>query len=230
VFSKNFEQQCFRTQISTQLETIRVAMTGKEIRLDGFDDLKKTLAEIGWQKNGLVIVSAHIGSWEFVARYVAKALKDPFYILAKPSKISGLREFLQIMRKKSDVEILWTDSKTLMHDMIHAMKNRGALGFVMDQRPNTGLGTDLDFLGHHTTFVNGPASLAISRGAAVVSVFCLRIGPWHYKIDHEVLFEPDHGETDVGEMTKVMAIEMENIVNEYPEQWAWHYKRWRFER
>ena len=65
-------------------------------------------------KRGLIIVTAHIGSWEFVARYAAQASGKRFNALAKPSKLPEMTFVLNKLRDRMNTAVLWTDSKNLL--------------------------------------------------------------------------------------------------------------------
>jgi len=98
----------------------------------------------------------------------------------------------------------------------------------MDQRPDGRKGPIVDFMGQATQFVVGPAWASIRNGSPVVSVFCIRTGPWQYKLLSSTLLAADHGKTDTIEVTQLMASEIERIIRLYPEQWVWNYNRWQF--
>ena len=105
----------------------------------------------------------------------------------------------------------------------------GAVGFVMDQKPEGRKGPVVSFFGVPTAFVSGPATMAARLGCGVVSIFCLREGPFRYRLVSRLLLGHAHGETDEQRLTERFAAEIESVVRAYPEQWTWNYKRWRFD-
>ena len=134
------------------------------------------------------------------------------------------------MRVKLGINVLWSDRKSLLRDMIKVLRNNGLLGFVMDQKPEGRVGHKVQFLGYPASFVSGPARLTIRNRCPVVAVFCIRKNPWKYEIIHKEILSADHSLEDEYEITKRMATEIENMVRTYPEQWTWSYKRWKFDR
>ena len=66
--------------------------------------------------------------------------------------------------------------------MLRNIKDGGSIGFVMDQKPEGRKGPKVEFFGHPTEFVGGPASIAGKTGCAIISVFCLRVAPYSYQL------------------------------------------------
>jgi KDO2-lipid IV(A) lauroyltransferase len=123
--------------------------------------------------------------------------------------------------------VLWTDKKSLLRDMLKALKNGESVGFVMDQKPEGRQGPLVTFLGVPTEFVSGPGQMTAKTGCGVVSIFCLREGPFKYRILSEMLAAPGVAMADEAVLTQRMADAITRVVRLYPEQWTWNYKRWR---
>lgn len=51
----------------------------------------------------------------------------------------------------------------------------------------------------------------------------------HYELISSEVAPLGHGITDTNELTQRMATAIEEAVELYPDQWAWHYDRWRKE-
>lgn len=227
-YARRFRAQVFRSQVAVSLETFKYSLWSQgPLKLEGLDDLKRKLEAPLLAKKGIIIVTAHCGSWELVAHAVAAASQETFYALAKPSKSRAFTEVLGQLRQRMSTEVLWTDSKNILRDMMRVLKAGQLLGFVMDQKPEGRVGPRVDFLGRPTEFVAGPAKLAIRHQSAVLAVFCMRSGPGRYKIYSEVIAPALHGLADERALTQAMAHTIEAYIRLYPEQWLWNYKRWR---
>ena len=100
----------------------------------------------------------------------------------------------------------------------------------MDHRPDQGTGVVVEFFGLPTHFVEGPATLAIRERCAVISVFCMREGPFRYRLRTREIAPSNHGESDVVALTQRMAGDIEAAIRSSPEQWTWMYRRWRRSR
>jgi KDO2-lipid IV(A) lauroyltransferase len=226
-FSDMFRRQVFRHQVSATMETIRCSFDDRQLRMEGVEEFNRVLAAAADGPHGMVVITGHTGSWELCAKYCVRALPRAFNVLAKPSVNKAFTMFLERLRVRIGANVFWTDKKSLLKDMLGALKKREAVGFVMDQKPENRKGPVVEFFGIPTEFVAGPASMAVRTGAAVVSVFCMRTGPFSYRLLANMLAPPGHGLSDELALTQVMAREIESVIRAYPEQWTWNYKRWR---
>ncbi|MBC7533868.1 MAG: lysophospholipid acyltransferase family protein [Oligoflexus sp.] len=227
-FSTMFQRQVFRSQALVALETFKHQLASRDlITLVGLDELRAEIERVTASGKGMIVVTAHHGSWELVASTVALASGKTFVALAKPSKLPEFTQVLDRLRRSGNTEILWTDSKNLLRDMMKTLKQGGNLGFVMDQKPEGRIGPVVEFLGQATEFVSGPAKLAARHQSAVVAIFCMRTGPWEYRIVFETVAEAAHAISDELVLTQKMATAITKAIQLYPEQWVWNYKRWR---
>ncbi len=200
----------------------------KKFKVDGLKELEENFKKVQ-STTGQLVITGHIGSWDLVGYYSALASQKPFYALAKPTTAwKGVDRFLQWTRQKLHMQVLWNNSKVLK-PMISALRRGDTVGFVMDQKPLGRKGPLVDFFCVPTEFVAGPATLACQYGHGVLSIYCIRVDFAHYKIISKVLFKPEHGEKDLVSVTQTMASDIEQVIRQYPEQWCWNYKRWRWE-
>jgi KDO2-lipid IV(A) lauroyltransferase len=227
-FSQSFQQQVFRSQWCVLMETLRANLSEKDpVQVEGLEELARATQDLMAAGKGLIIVTGHLGNWEFVARYTARASGRRFNALAKPSKLPELTKILDDLRARMNTAVLWTDSKNLLKDMLKILKAGECLGFVMDQKPEGRVGPLVKFFDQPTEFVSGPAKLSIRLGSPVLAVFCMRTGVLQYRIIQKLIVPADHGLTDEIELTQKMANSIESVIRLYPEQWLWNYKRWR---
>lgn len=226
-FSVMFEKQVFRHHIACALETVRMVLDPSLMRIEGFDQLVDLVRSAEAAGKGHIFATAHLGSWELCAYFAQKAASRPLSVLAKPPSRPALMNVLEGFRRRLGAKVLWTDRKTLVRDMLKALKNGEGLGFVMDQKPDGRRGPTVSFLGQPTPFVGGPASMAARTQCAVMSIFCVREGAFRYRILSDLLLPASHGETDEQAITQRCASAIEHAIRVYPEQWTWNYKRWR---
>ena len=236
-FHEMFARQVLRHQVAAVLETIRVVKRPHQLRLLGFASLKAEIAKAEAKGTGVIIVTAHLGSWELVAQACAAASGYSMKVLAKRSKSAALTTYLDQLRQAMGVEVLWTDRKGLVRAMLSSLKSRCLLGFVMDQKPVGRIGPTVNFLGRPTEFVAGPAAMALRTKAPILGVYCVREAPFVYRIITDPIganiLEPPNRSTDSLDgdqaqvITQMMADSIARIITLYPEQWSWSYKRWR---
>lgn len=229
-FAQMFFKQCLHHQVKCQTETILGIYNPERIDIEGGADLREAATKLLSLNKGLIVVTAHLGSWEFVAKYTGELLGRPFFALAKPSSRPIITKFLERLRNRMNTQVLWTGKPSLLKDMIKTVKSGGVLGFVMDQKPAGRVGPVAEFLGQPTEFVTGPANLALKCGTPVLGVYCTRTSPWRYRMHSQALYVPEsQGEvrqTAEG-LTELFASNMSAMIRSFPEQWTWSYKRWR---
>ncbi len=226
-FSRMFERQVWRHQSICALETLRIIQDPDVAEVVGLEEVRASIAAAEVINKGHIIITAHLGSWELCALYGQKAATRPFHVLAKASRWPEVTAFLDRLRRRMGTPVLWTDKKSLLKDMLKALRGGESVGFVMDQKPEGRQGPKVEFLGQPTEFVSGPAQMAVKTGCAVISVFCMREGPFRYRLVSRTLAPGNHGETDEDALTQRMADAISSVIRAYPEQWTWNYKRWR---
>ncbi len=223
-----FERQVVHHQVVCVLETLRAVYQPELIEVDGLEDLEKLARKAESEGDGPIFVTGHLGSWELAASYGQLAAKRRVLVLAKPARLPSLTRALTSLRERLGVRVLTTESALVLRDALRALRTGEALGLVADQRPDGDRGPGVGFFGVPTAFVGGPAALSIRTGAAIISVFCMREGPFRYRLICRELAPANHEETDLVALTQRMADEIERVIRIYPEQWTWMYRRWSF--
>lgn len=226
--SRKFQNRVLRHQIASSIESFKAGYNHDLVHVEGLEEFEQNIRAKMEQGRGLIITTGHMGSWELAAYYAALSTGEKFNALAKPSKLAVATHLLNEYRLRMKTKTLWTNQRSLLKTMVKTLKNGEALGFVMDQRPDGGKGPTVNFMGQPTSFVVGPAWASIRCGSPVVGIFCMREGPWRYRLICTELLPADHGETDTEKMTQLMASEIERVIRLYPEQWVWNYSRWKF--
>ena len=227
--SSVFAKQVMRHQVVSALEVIRASYSQDILKVSGRKELENLLKSFP-NGQGIVGITGHIGSWDLSAAFLVKGGSRNFSALAKPAEFPVIISMLEEIRNRFGANVIWTDSRSVLKEMLKVIKSGNILGFVMDQKPDGRVGPIVNFFGYKTAFVAGPAKMAIRTGCPVIAVFCVREGPWRYRILSRELLGSNHGVKDEVLATQIMASEIERIINLYPEQWVWNYKRWRFDK
>ena len=196
------------------------------MKWQGEEELRKRIRFLESEKRGQIIITGHVGHWEFVGHQVAKHTERQFFALAKPAKQGGVDRVLESLRKRLSMHVLWTRGSGYFKSMLRALAGGHWLGFVMDQRPPAKQGVMVEFLGHPTLFVTGPAQMALRGGHPVLGLFCVRVAPFEYRLISSTLLPSGHAETDVQKITQILASAISAVIIQYPEQWVWEYRRW----
>ncbi len=229
--ARDLEWRCVRHQIVAALETVRISFEQSRLdvrAMDGFDDLRRLMAEAEACGRGQVLVTGHLGAWELLAQSTVRAASAPVCAVAKPARSTATSLFVERMRARAGVRVIWSGRTSLLRDMLSCLNRKETLIMVVDQRPDQRRGPEVDFLDRRTEFVGGPAALAAKRDCPLVAAFCVREGPFSYRLESEMLRSPG-GTQDAVELSQRIAGAIERRVRAQPEQWMWNYRRWNYE-
>ncbi len=224
--SVEFENKVLHNLYCCMLETLKCYYKPDLFQVDGTEELGVLIAEFEKAGKGAVMVTGHLGSWEYAGRCSVRLAKNEFYVLGKPFGSPAITRFLDKARKRLGMEVLWTDQPMVLKTMIKTLRGGGSLGIVMDQRPDAGSGIPVSFLGKDTLFVGGPGKVVAKTDCGVLASFCLRTGPMQYRLYTEKILPAGHGITDTAEITRLMAEEIERVIKLHPHQWTWNNNRW----
>lgn len=224
-----FIRQVYHSQIIIAFETLLEVLFPGCITFEGMEEFGAEISSLEKNKQGQILVTAHLGSWELVGYLSSRMAQCKFYALAKPSKYKIATEILDRIRSKMKILVLWTSGVSAQKNMIKALKEGSWLGFVMDQKPMGRRGPKVEFWGQKTEFVGGPAQMAIKFKNPIIAVFCVRVGKLRYRIITKKILDIGQECSDIQVLTQIMAQEIEHVIKAYPEQWCWNYKRWRFD-
>lgn len=225
-FNKMFVKQYLQHQTNFALESLKIIFNCKKPTIKNFETYKKHIKQLTAEKKSILFVTAHIGSWELLAKYTAQALDDTLYVLAKPAPYKAFTDILNYLRELMNLKVLWINSKTLQKDMIKLIHNNKSIGFVMDQKPLGNKGFEVSFFNRSCEFVKGPALLSKLNNTHIIASFLIRESAWIYKIIFQDIDKTQYQKPE--QLTQAIAHVMETVIKLYPEQWTWNYKRWKF--
>lgn len=226
-FGKMFAKQVISHQIECAIETLQGIFRPHRVAVAGFSEFANTMRQQIESSSGQILITAHLGSWELLGMNCRLAQEKTFHVLAKPARTKFLTSVLTQIRHQMGTPVFWTDKKMIQKQMIATLKNGNWLGFVMDQKPQGRKGPEVIFCGQKTEFVAGPAAMACKMGSSLTAAFCVREGPFKYRLIAKPLLPPNHHEQDMQKVTQMCAFEIEQVIHHYPEQWCWNYKRWK---
>lgn len=229
---QDFAWRVYRNQIAGALEAIRTIHRPELLKVEGLWQMRRVFRDAEAAGKGILLVTAHLGSWEMIEVVLPKCLDNRFYELAKPTRIDALTKILEDLRLKAGTHVIWNDHPMLLRQMIRVLRKGHTLGLACDQKPRQLMGPVVDFLGRDTEFVGGPGAVASKTGCAVIAVYCTRQAPFTYRFEVDELYPPamdDEPRRDVQEITQRIASSIEAAVRKTPDQWPWTYRRWIYE-
>jgi KDO2-lipid IV(A) lauroyltransferase len=204
-------------------------LTPKTIRQYATMDNRHYLVDAVSQGRGVVILTAHMGNWEWLG--ASLALEGfPLAAVIKRQPNDQHTRILNEYRELVGIEIFARGTTELV-SAARALKKGKMLGFLADQDAGTS-GLFIEFLGKMSSTPTGPAVFAKKFKAPIVPAFIVRKPEGGHKV---LLLEPFYYEDtgneaeDTYKMTAKMSGIIEDIIRQYPDEWLWFQKRWNTE-
>lgn len=190
----------------------------REVR--GGELLERALA----QGKGAIIVSPHIGSWEYVGLYCAAL--HPMTCLYRPARKQGLENVVVNGRERMGMRLAPTDTKGV-RILLQALKHNELIGILPDQDPRDEAGAFAPFFGIPAKTMTLLPRLAHKSGAPVLFACAERLPRGRGFRLHFLPAPTGIASDDM--ITAVTALNqgVEQCVRIAPEQYQWAYKRFR---
>lgn len=179
------------------------------------------------EKNGLIVLTAHFGNWEYFGASFSSQLNLKFYLIVKPLRNPYVDKWMNRARTKWINEVI--PMGVSVRKSYQILKDKLVLGMAGDQRgPEEGI--KINFFGKLTSVYTGPAVFSLRAGAPIVCSLAIRQPDYRYKIIvHEISQEnlPEGESEKITELSRRHILFLEKYIRQYPEQWLWMHKRWK---
>ncbi len=180
------------------------------------------------ENKGLILLSAHFGNWEYVAASVSAQVKIPFYVIVKSQRNPYVNDWLNKART------MWINKVVPLgisiRQIYSELKEKNIVAMVADQRgPIEGI--RVNFFGRKASVYSGPAILALKTDSPIIYGVTVRQPDNSYVTElHEISKEnlPDDYNEKIIELSQRHTSFLEKYIREYPEQWLWMHKRWKY--
>jgi KDO2-lipid IV(A) lauroyltransferase len=195
----------------------------ERVRVVGADRWRQALDE----NRGLIIVSAHLGNWEFGMQFAACFMPTPALGVAKKLRYQPLNDWVHRLRTRFGTNIIY--KKGALPDMHRALRRGENVALLVDQSRRKE-GVDVQFFGHRVPATPAAAFLGIRCKSPILPIFCIReaSGQLVIRVDHPIKIKWSGDlRSDVQANTQLITTAVENMIRRYPEQWFWVHKRWK---
>jgi len=224
----HISRRVFQNLSITFLEICQLATLSRQdvlnkVRVVGIEHFMSALE----RKKGLIIVSAHLGSWEMGLQYACCFLQKPILGVAKKIRFAPLNRRLHRLRSRFGIRIIY--KKGALPEMRQTLRRGGVLGLLVDQSRRSE-GVDVTFFGHKVTATPAAAFLAIRCKSPVLPIFCIREADGRLTIEVKSPLEMKWTgdlKCDVQTNTQIITDAVEKAIRKYPDQWFWVHKRWK---
>ena len=180
-----------------------------------------------WLREGksVIVVSAHLGNWEWAGIYLG--MKYPGQVCALYKRIkSELINNWMVQRRKSTLDHLIEIGK--MGELLRLIRHKNVLILMIaDQNPGSDQGIIwVPFFGRETAFINGPETLATKYKLPVVFLHVSATPESGYQLGFEIISNGNEI-LSAGEITRRYAILLEKNIKAMRTQWLWSHRRWK---
>jgi Kdo2-lipid IVA lauroyltransferase/acyltransferase len=226
---KKLAFRIYKSFLITLIEILCLPTTTKEeisnsITFENIELIKQKFNE----GNGVILLSAHFGNWEYVALSSSAQLNLPFSVVVKDQRNPFVTDWMNSMRTKWLNEIV--PLGVSIRKVYQTLKSKKIVAMVADQRaPKES--ARIKFFGREVPVHTGPAVLAIKTGAPLLYGIPVRQPDFSYKTEMvEISKEnlPEDENEKIIELTRRHMNYLEEYIRLYPEQWLWMHKRWKY--
>jgi len=182
-------------------------------------------------KKAQICLTGHMGNWELGGRAVSSR-GTPLASVALPLKNAAVDALLNQARESTGQTVI--PRQGAVKAMLKFLRQGGKVAMLLDHNtlPSEG-GVFLDFFGLPATVSVSTEALAFRTKAEILFVFCMPCKDGSYltqisgRMDASTLSEAsDRDRALTQHITRVY----EKAIRQYPEQWLWTYKRWKYIR
>jgi Kdo2-lipid IVA lauroyltransferase/acyltransferase len=179
------------------------------------------------QKKGIIILTAHMGNWEYMGHSISVKFNIRYPAIAKPMRNTYINSYLEKLRKKFNVWPAYMD--TGLKEVYKTILGGGAFALLADQSaPKESI--YVDFMGRPAATFQGPAVFTLKSKAKLVFVVTIRQKNMNYVAFFEEIRTDDlvgSLEENILELTKRHVAMLEKYIRKYPDQWLWSHRRWK---
>jgi KDO2-lipid IV(A) lauroyltransferase len=187
-------------------------------RADGEHHLDAALA-VG---RGVVLLTAHLGNWEFAGRLLSTRGGRTAHVVLSAEQDQALEQYLRL--DGPQLRFVTRRHATSTLGLLAALR-RGELVAMQADRPTGGRGDALaPFFGEPAAFPLGPFVLARAAGAAIIPAFCAMApgGRYRLEIDPAIWVKPGEEQAALGSVVAAL----ERVIRAYPTQWFNFFDAW----
>jgi KDO2-lipid IV(A) lauroyltransferase len=196
------------------------------VRVEGLQHVEAARKRAGG--GGLILLTAHFGSWEFFAAAM-NAHGFPLTVVQRARDDASLDDVLQARRSEAGAAYLARGSAAFA--AVRALERGSMLALPFDQNARAAEAVFVPFFGRLAATSTAPVRLAMLTGAPVVPAFLER--SQEDALRHVAHFRPalelaaGRGDAVVLENTRRMTQAIEAEVRRAPQSWTWGHRRWR---
>lgn len=218
-------RRMFRRLGENVFDALRLAhASGEEVH--GLVDVhhEERLAAALGRGRGVVAVTAHLGCWELMGAWVARA-GYPLHVVSRRPRDPRLNAALHALRARHGVRTL--DREAGLRPVLGALRRGEMVALLVDGDAGVDP-VEVTCLGRPAAVSAGAARIACAAGAALLPMAIHRAtrGRHVIEVGEEVELERGSGAPAVAENARRVHAAMEAFIGAWPEEWSWMRPRW----
>jgi KDO2-lipid IV(A) lauroyltransferase len=180
------------------------------------------------QGRSAILLGSHTGNWEWGVLSFPLVVRHQVVGIYKPVRNKRLDSLLCRLRSRWGLRLF--SMKTAGRAMALLRDEPCIYVLIADQTPSDLKNAHwLDFLHQDTPFLNGPDKLARQTNYPVFFFQISQLKPGYYEVDFRELCS-NPADVPAGEITRLFAAALEDIIKARPEHWLWSHRRWKRKR
>lgn len=200
-------------------------MSGKKVKMRHKVINPEILDSYFSDGKSIIVTPSHYGNWEWGSMSGGLYIPQNIVAFYKPLSNITMDKYLKKSRSRFGTELASIKETTKTFEINSAIPS----GYIMaaDQSPsNANSAVWVDFLGRRTAFLYGPEKHARANKIPIFFVDIQRVKRGYYELELSLISE-FHEKLAEGEITKLYAQKLEEIIIKKPENWLWSHKRWK---
>lgn len=194
----------------------------KRVDIKGIELLNRHL-----EKNETaILMSGHVGNWEWTGSAISSALAGQFTVLFKPIKSQVFNGLMGEIRSGSGIKVVSKDAA--LRYLLKSKNQPQIIGIINDQNPSKGADKYwLHFLNQETPFYAAAEKFSKAMEYPVYYADMKRVKKGYYHT--EIIKLSDGGpEISLGEVLKKYVTQLEATITANPSDYLWSHKRWKY--
>jgi KDO2-lipid IV(A) lauroyltransferase len=203
-------------------EVFRLPVMSPEVIVGGMHAINEEQARAAFASpRGVVLALPHSGNWDHAGAWLTST-GVPFTTVAERLQPESLYDRFLAFRASLGMEVLpLTGGERSPYEVLTERLQAGRTLCLLADRDLTPRGVDVEFFGATARMPAGPASLALSTGAALLPVhLAFRPDGW------QVTFYEEVPATDVATMTQQLADRFAEGIAQHPADWHMLQRMW----
>ncbi len=193
-----------------KVDTVFAGLKGEHI-------IKAALA----QGKGVILLSAHIGNWEFGGTMVRHA-NYPLAVVSLPHNSTPTNVLVNQIRAAKGISVIEVDASPFSAiPILKHLRQNGVVAMIGD-KDFFGNGMVIPYFGRQVSFPIGPVTIAMTSGATLIPAFVLRRpNGTYFGVLEDAIPITTKGSRDQAIRTNLenVAAIFERYIRKYPDQW-----------